>query len=280
VLGPDDLVITGSSLGNPSIDLLVEAAVAGGFAGISVWPAHSYGRARAEGRAPESIAAPIADAGLVVHEVDAIIAWVGPGDPGPPYFEESPQPLLFEAAAALGARFVNVLLTGDPAATLDDCAERFAEVCDRAAEHGLTATLEFSPRRLVPDLTAACTVARATGRANAGVTLDTWHHFWGGAGAAEVRAAPPGAIRAVQVNDAPAEEPPDLAWATRFHRLAPGDGAIDLPGIVRALRAIGCDAPLTVEVFNDDLLAEHGVVGAARVLGDATRAVLRAAAAD
>ena len=277
MLGPDDLVITGSSLGNPPLPTLVEAAVAGGFAGISLWPVHSYAPARAEGRSAESIAAEIADAGLVVHEVDALIAWVGPDDPGPPYFEESPEPLLFETAEALGARFVNVLLTGDPAATRDDCADVFARVCDRAGDHGLTATLEFSPRRLVPDLTAAGAVALATGRANAGVTLDTWHHHWGGAGAAEVLAAPAGAIRAVQCNDAPAVAPADLAWATRYHRLVPGDGTVDLPGIVRALREINCEAPLTVEVFNDDLLAHHGVVGAARVLGDAMRKVLRAA---
>ncbi|MFA5885328.1 MAG: sugar phosphate isomerase/epimerase [Acidimicrobiia bacterium] len=277
MLGPDDLVITGSSLGNPPLELLTEAAVAGGFAGVSLWPIHSYAPARAEGRTPTEIAARIADAGLVVHEVDALVAWVGPGDPGSPYFEESPELLLFEAADALGARFVNVLLTGDPTASLGDCAAVFARVCDRSAEHGLTATLEFSPRRLVPDLAAACAVVRDAGRANAGVTLDTWHHHWGGAGAAEVLAAPPGAIRAVQCNDAPAEEPDDLAWATRYHRLVPGDGAIDLPGIVRALRDIGCDAPLTVEVFNDDLLAEHGPIGAARALGDAMRVIAAAA---
>jgi len=277
VLGPDDLVITGSSLGNPPLPTLVEAVVAGGFAGISIWPVHSYGPARAAGMAPIEIRARIDDAGIAVHEVDALIAWVGPDDPGAPYFEESPEPMLFEAAEALGARFVNVLLTGDPASTLDDCTEAFAGVCDRAAEHGLTATLEFSRRRLVPDLAAACAVTHDSGRANAGVTLDTWHHHWGGAGAGEVFAAPSGAIRSVQVNDAPAEEPADLVWATRYHRLVPGAGAIDLPGIVGALRAIGCDAPLTVEVFNDDLIAAHGAVGAARVLGDATRAVVAAA---
>ena len=274
MLGPDDLVVTGSSLGNPPLPNLVEAAVAGGFAGVSIWPVHSYGPARAAGMTPAEVRARFDDAGIVVHDVDALVAWVGAKDPGPPYFEESPAAMLFEAAEVLGARFINVLLTGGPAATLDDCADAFARACDRAAEHGLTATLEFSSRRLVPNLASACAVALGTGRPNAGVTLDTWHHHWGGAGAADVLAAPPGVIRSVQVNDAPAEEPDDLAWATRHHRLVPGAGAIDLPGIVGALRAIGCDAPLTVEVFDDGLLARHGVIGAARVLGDAARAVL------
>ena len=36
--GPDDLAITGATLGNPPFRELVEAASEGGFSGLSLWP--------------------------------------------------------------------------------------------------------------------------------------------------------------------------------------------------------------------------------------------------
>jgi len=49
VIPPGSLVLTGSTLGNPPFRVLVEAAAAGGFAGLSLWPRPSYHRARSEG---------------------------------------------------------------------------------------------------------------------------------------------------------------------------------------------------------------------------------------
>ena len=88
MLGPGAPVLTSSTLGNPPFRTLVEAAAAGGFEGLSLWPAHSYARARAEGLSDADLRALLADHGLAVNDVDARVAWVGPGDPGPPYYEE------------------------------------------------------------------------------------------------------------------------------------------------------------------------------------------------
>jgi len=109
VLPPGALVLTGSSLGSPPFRELVEAAAAGGFAGLSLWPAASYQRARAEGLADADLRALLADHGLAVADVDARVAWVGPGDPGPPYREEPSERELFDAAEALGASACNAI---------------------------------------------------------------------------------------------------------------------------------------------------------------------------
>jgi sugar phosphate isomerase/epimerase len=278
-LGPDDLVITGSTLGNPPFADLVAAAAGAGFAGISLWPEYTYARAVAEGRSPADLRAMVADAGLVVNDVEAVICWVGPDDPGPPYYEEPTEALLFETAEAFGARSTNVLLAGAPGVSIDECAAVFAGICDRAAEHELVGTFEFSVRSLIGTLGDAVELVRRSGRANGAVLLDTWHLHYTGGTLADVQALPPGIIRSVQMNDAPEHEPENLPWATRYHRQPPGAGILDLVGTVRALDAIGYDGPLTVEVFNADLLAEDGAAAFARRLGDAMRAIVATARA-
>lgn len=279
-LGPESLVLTGSSLGNPPFRLLCEAAAAGGFVGLSLWPALTWKRARDAGHSDAELRAMLADHGLVANDVDARIAWVGPDDPGPPYREEPSEAVLFAAAEALGARCCNVLFaSASPisreSATpeqLDAAAEVFATLCDRAAQHGLVLTLEFSPGSAVRDAVSALEIARRAGRANGGILLDTWHCHHGGASFADLRELPGESVLAVQISDVPAVPPADLAHATRRGRLVPGDGVFDWAGFFAILSGIGCPAPLTVEVLNDELAAAHEPRELARRLGDAVRA--------
>jgi sugar phosphate isomerase/epimerase len=279
VLAPGALVLTGSSLGSPPFRELVEAAAAGGFAGLSLWPAPSYQRARAEGLTDADLRALLADHGLAVNDVDARIAWVGPGDPGPPYREEPSERELFDAAEALGASACNVLLVGaqpvspasGAATPVDAAAEVFAGICDRAAARGLVAYLEFSAGSAVRSVATALAVVEGAGRPNGGVLLDTWHCHYTRASEGDLRRLPGGRVLAVQLSDVPALPPADLAWATRRGRLVPGEGVFDFRGFLRALREIGSPAPLTVEVLSDALAAAHPPRELARRLGDAMR---------
>ena len=62
--------------------------------------------------------------------------------------------------------------------------------------------------------------------------------------------------------------------ATYDGRLVPGEGAADLVGLVRTLDRIGYAGPFTVEAINAELIARYDPVTLARILGDATRAVI------
>jgi sugar phosphate isomerase/epimerase len=285
MLGPGSLVLTGSTLGNPPFRTLVEAAAAGCFAGLSLWPAPSYQRARAEGHSDSDLRALLRDHGLEVNDVDALIAWVGPDDPGPPYREEPSERELFAAAEALGARFCNVLLASrgvvsrEPGGPIpvEAAAEVFAGICDRAARHGLTAYLEFSPGSAVRDARTALAVVEGSRRPNAGLLLDTWHCHHGGASFEDLRALPGARVLGVQVSDVPAEPPADLAWATRRGRLVPGEGVFEWSRFLRTLAAIGSPAPLSVEVLNDDLAAAEPPLVLARRLGGILRGLVAGA---
>ena len=82
-------------------------------------------------------------------------------------------------------------------------------------------------------------------------------------------------MRAVQINDAPEQAAGDLVAETIESRLLPGAGAIPLREVVTALREIGCQAPLGVEVFSKELRGLPPTeVG--RRCGEAARALLEA----
>ena len=268
---PDDLVLSSGTLENPPIEELADAAVAGGYAGVTLWPI-AYHPDRPRGRPPQEIRARLEDRGLYVQDVDAHIVWVGPEDPGPPYMEELPERETLELAEAVGARGVNVLLHGLGPADLDTSAEVFAGVCDRAAEHGLRAHLEFSRNRVYGrDLPEAAEIARATGRPNAGLMLDVWHVHFGRGSFADLEKVDGELITGVQLSDVPHQPPEDLGHATRYARLAPGEGALDLVEFLRALSTGGCRAPLSLEVFDAPRVESRGGAGFARDLAEATR---------
>ena len=263
--------ITASTLGNPPLRELVEACSAAQLTHLSIWPMATYYAARRDGWSDRDIRALLADHNLRVHDADAVVLWVGADDPGPPYFEEALEPEVFTAAEALGAPYVNVLLTGKRQhVTLDAAAEALAGVCDRAAARGLAVTVEFATRSAVNDVASAARVIELSGRRNAGICLDTWAVHFGDRDPAALASAGP-LVHTIQLDDAPAERPADFAHATRYARLVPGDGAIDYKAVLGSLAAGGCRAPVIVEVFNDALLAAHGVEGFARHCAAAAR---------
>src|SRR5436309_2866211 len=72
-LGPGDLVLCSGTLAREaSFRERVDAAVAGGFSGISLW-GRDYGSARREGLEDADLRALLADHGLAVAELD--LAW-------------------------------------------------------------------------------------------------------------------------------------------------------------------------------------------------------------
>jgi sugar phosphate isomerase/epimerase len=283
MLRAGDLVLCAGTVPRASFREKLAAAAGAGFAGVSLFLA-DYEVARAAGHSDAELRRMLSDHGLAVADLDPLLAWIPGTGPGPgvteegrAFFRHGPDDF-FRVADALGARSLNVALAVDPGLPRAALAEHFADLCDRAAEHGLLVHLEFLPWSPVPDLRAALEVAELAGRANGGVTLDVWHHARSGGRTDDVRAAAAARILAVQLSDAPAEPEADPIEETLHRRLLPGEGAIDLVGILRALTAIDAPAPLGVEVFSD-ALAALPPAEAARRAGDALRAVRARASA-
>jgi sugar phosphate isomerase/epimerase len=276
-LGPDDLILSHFSLGRfRPFEERVRAAAEAGFAAMGLYVGE-YERLRAEGARDADLRAVLDHHGMQVVEIEALRGWSAAGAERAAYLRAERS--VFGLSDALGPGH-HVQVIGPYAGTLDDAAEAFAGVCDRAAEHGLAAAIEFLPEMSnIPDAATAMQIVTRAGRANGGVCLDCWHHFRGANDDAMLRAIPAQRIFAVQFDDGPRQrvEPDYYADCTR-HRDVPGAGDFDLVGFLRLVSEMGVRLPLSVEVMSVDV--EQRPAGEiARRLADATRAVVASASA-
>jgi len=258
VLGPNDLVLCSGTLIAASLREKVDAAAQAGYSGISLW-LDDIERAREEGSSDADIRALIADHGLQIAELDPLLSWLGSGTLGTGAADDSEAMLgrsedEFHALAdAIGGTVLNCAHPFEGRVDVDRAAEAFAGVCDRAAEHGLAAAIEFLPWTGIPDAASAARIAQAAGRENGGIMLDTWHHLRSGSDDEALRRIPGDLIKGVQINSAPRKPNGNPMIESMHERMLPDAGDIDVAQIVRILDAAGSRAPIGVEVFSDEL---------------------------
>lgn len=145
------------------------------------------------------------------------------------------------SAARLGASEVLVHGADPDAARLAQALGRLCELC---ARYGLNANLEPMPWVDVSTVSQANAVIEAAGRPNAAVLVDAIHFFRAPNRFADI----PARLNYMQLCDAHAGTPADareVMRQARSDRLFPGEGALDLQGLMRALPA---DLPASIEV--------------------------------
>ena len=274
-LGRDDLVLCAGTIPNASFAERLDAARAGGFAGISL-RVRDHARARADGLSDADLRARLDDAGVAVAEIEVLNAW-RPGARGGRNAPSADE--VFAIATGVGARSICVVEGPGELPSLDEAARIFGALCDRAADAGLLLHFEFFPGSAL-DLDACLAILAAADRPNAGLTVDTWH-LARTPGGLERLCASGARVCALQLCDSPAvtAPEPDYMAATLTGRLVPGAGALDLAGFVRAMDAHGCAAPLGAEIWSS-VLAEQPPREVARRVGDALRALATAARGD
>ncbi|MBM3522599.1 MAG: sugar phosphate isomerase/epimerase [Alphaproteobacteria bacterium] len=179
-----------------------------------------------------------------------------------------------ETAAAMGARHV-LATVDDP--ELARAAEHMARLCEMAASHGVTVDLEFVPWMSVGDIAAAARFLATVAHPALGIAVDAMHVHRSGSRLTDLAAVPPDRLRYLQLCDVPAARPADreglFAEATK-ERLLPGDGAVDLVGLLRAMpRGI----PVALEIPMASLTRTMPAAERLRRMVDATRRVLAAA---
>jgi sugar phosphate isomerase/epimerase len=153
--------------------------------------------------------------------------------------------------------------------------DRFSAIADAFAPYGLMVGLEFvgpqggfrtTPYKFISTLSEVLYLVDRTGRDNVGLMLDTYHLFVGEATLAEIAAVPARRIVQFHVNDAyvgvPREELEDLK------RLLPGEGAIPLVPMLRAVASTGYDWTLSIETFSTEVKAMGPVAAAQRAKAD------------
>ncbi|MFZ6773315.1 sugar phosphate isomerase/epimerase family protein [Undibacterium sp. SXout7W] len=181
----------------------------------------------------------------------------------------------YEAAIATAARLgaSELLVAGnDP----DEArlTERFSVFCDLANRYGLGANLEFMPWTDAKDLKQAARIVERSARINAGVLIDPFHLSRSGSRIDDIAIIPPSSLRFIQFCDVPAAIPASMdaiLAEARSERLFPGEGELDLSGLLRALPD---NIPISIEVPTHTLAMTVGATERARRALAATKRVL------
>ncbi|WFU43331.1 TIM barrel protein [Bradyrhizobium sp. CB82] len=180
-----------------------------------------------------------------------------------------------ETAGRLKARAILVAGDDPDEARL---TESFAKFCRAAAPYGLTADLEFMPWTAVKNAKAALRIVTNANEPNGRVLIDALHAARSATSLDDIASLPRYLLSYAQLCDAPAGIPAsndELIHTARCARLLPGDGGIDLVGIVRALPD---NLPLSLEIPNHEWLPMLGAEEwGRRALAAARRIVERAA---
>jgi len=157
--------------------------------------------------------------------------------------------------------------------------ERLRKVSQVLADHGLKLGLEFvGPKTsrqtgnpFIYDMPGMLSLCDEIDRVNCGLLLDSYHWYTSHATVADILALSGEQVVHVHINDA---NPGPIDELQDFKRRLPGDGVIDLPGFLGALKTIGYDGPVAVETFDDDLRAMKPEE-AARLAGESMARVLK-----
>jgi sugar phosphate isomerase/epimerase len=179
----------------------------------------------------------------------------------------------FAVAERFGVDCFNVPhYRGDPATSVTEFADALGPFCERAARAAITVALEFLPGTGIPDLERALRIVEAVAASNLGITLDTWHWARIGGTLADIRALAPGVIKDFQLSDRAANQGA-LPDSEQWGRLLPGEGALPLAEIIRAVHANAAELTVNAEIFSEEL-QQREPDDAARAIAEALDRVL------
>lgn len=158
------------------------------------------------------------------------------------------------SAAELGGRY---LVVGMNDSDTSRATDKFSALCALTEEHGMGVVLEYFAYSTTRSLAEACELVMNSRAGNAGVLIDTYHFARAG-DTTDALARTVELLPYVQISDASASCPGDLEaikHESRNSRLFPGEGGLDLMGLINALSD---DCLISIEIINPDRCTELG----------------------
>ncbi|WP_445516584.1 bifunctional sugar phosphate isomerase/epimerase/4-hydroxyphenylpyruvate dioxygenase family protein [Streptomyces sp. NEAU-174] len=159
----------------------------------------------------------------------------------------------FAVMERLGADLMLVCSSVSPAALDDDAlaAEQLRLLAERAAAHGIRVAYEaLAWGRHVNTYDHAWRIVRQADHPALGICLDSFHILSRGSDPKGIEEIPGEKIFFLQLADAPMMAMDVLQWS-RHYRCFPGQGGLDVAGLLEHVLRAGYDGPLSLEVFND-----------------------------
>ena len=231
-----------------SLDVKLDAIAAARFDSVELFDADVV----SSPLGPEEIARRCADLGLDIDLFQPLRDLVGLA---PEVFTDRLRfaRAKFELMERLGATRALVCSAVHPASVDDPdvTAEQLGTVGAVAAEHGFTLAYEaLAWGTHVNRFGQARRIVEKADLANVGVAVDTFHLLARGDGPEALAGLAGDRIAFVQIADAHGLSMDVLEWS-RHHRCFPGQGVLDVEGVVGACVEAGYRGPLSLEVFSD-----------------------------
>ena len=180
--------------------------------------------------------------------------------------------LFLDTAARLGAKQVLVAGNDDNRAR---SAENLARLAEAGQEYGLTMNLEPMPWTHLRTIAEAQALIAASGRSDIGILIDAIHFWRAGESLSTLATLPQNYLNYMQLCDASPQAPADeqeLIYQARAARQVPGEGGLDLHGLMAALPAT---LPVSVEVPLSGARGALPALARAQLLFNAAQSYLR-----
>jgi len=210
-----------------------------------------------KGRTCRDLGRQMHDAGIQPIGMAPGVVWTASSGHDPK-FERDELVQRMDVAVALGAPALTVVALGkrkgDLAAEYQRLAEKLRAVAETAAERGLRVHLEFLGGLPVNGTMGTCIeLVRMVDHPALGMLLDLCHYYTSASHIEELQRLPKGKLFLVHVDDAQNRPMEDLG---NEHRCFPGEGRIDVPGLLKEIRKRArYSGYLSVELYDKDIWA-------------------------
>lgn len=244
-----------STLRPASLPDKIHAAADAGFKAVELWNDDLDGFL-VGGGSLEEVRDLLADCGLIVPSVIAVMGFVGNAEAGRgERLAEARRRM--EQAREMGAPFI---VASPPMGRTDlaRCADDYAELLNLGREVGVRPAMEFLGFvEQVNNIAAVREIMDRSGDPTATLVLD-WFHMVRGDGREtiheDLRALQADQIAIVHLDDVPYSKP--ISDMTDGDRVYPGDGDIPLDELFAGLATTGYGGPVSLELFSEALWAQ------------------------
>ena len=228
----------------------IEVAAKAGYQAIEPWIDSIEEYKRQDGTLPE-LKRRIADTGLAVESAIGFAQWIVEDDVHRAKGMEQAKRAMDLVAQIGGKRLAAppAGATDAPGLDLLKAAERYRALLEAGDQIGVVPQLElWGFSRNLNRLGECAAVAIETGHPRACVLVDVYHLYKGGSDYKGLGLLNGNAVHVLHMNDYPAEPPREKIDDS--YRVYPGDGVAPVLEILRALRSIGGQKVLSLELFN------------------------------
>ncbi len=205
--------------------------------------------------------------GLTVTEVEFLDGWAQASSPE---VALATVPLLRDLAGAWGPFHVTSGEFNGGLLDIHQAAAHLAVLADALTGTGVRLAVEAFGWSAISDYDVALQIVRRAGADGVGLMIDVWHFFNTHGSLDWLRALRPEDIAAVQLNDGVLVTT-ELRENARNGRLLPGEGSLDVTGLLRVVRDIGFTGHYLVESSYPEFRDLDVTAAAERAFTRATR---------